>query len=139
MRTFGMTTRRQVLRVLLGLGAVCLVRRADLLTVDQGEGVDQLLSEKLTSLFHHKTSAAMIGLEYLRSRPNEADARQLTRLICSRWPGQLDERTFADARNIQKILLRQVREDFDKDRIVHVRGWILSETEARLSALAALV
>jgi hypothetical protein len=139
MSTFAMTTRRQVLRVLLGLGAICLLRRADLLTLDLSPAADQLLSSKLTTLFRHRTSAAMIGLEYLGSNPAEADARRLTQLICSRWQRRSDEIACTDTRNIKKILIGQVREDFEKGRVVNVQGWILSETEARLSALAALV
>lgn len=138
MRTFAMTTRRHVLRMLFGLGAICLLRRADIVRM-VGSSADPLLSSKLTNLFHNRKSATLIGLEYLRRTPMEADGQHLTKLICSRWQERYDEIAYADTGKIKKLLLRQQREDFEKGRIVNVQGWILSETEARLCALTALV
>ena len=139
MRTLAIVTRRHCLRMFLGVGAILLLRRTDAFDTMSNSSTDHLLSAKLANVFHDRKSATVIGLEYLRSTPMEADPRQLTNLICSRWQGRYDDVAHADTARIKELLLRQQREDFEKGRIVNVQGWILSETEARLCALTALV
>ena len=39
----------------------------------------------------------------------------------------------------REILLQQIREDFEQECTVNIEGWILSQTEAHLCALTALV
>jgi hypothetical protein len=123
----------------LGLGAVLLLRRTDAFGTIISSSTDPWLSVKLASVFYNRKSATVIGLEYLRSTPDEAAVRRLTDLICSRWQGRYDDIAHADTARIKELLLRQQREDFDQGRIVNVQGWILSETEARLCALTALI
>jgi hypothetical protein len=139
MRPFAIVTRRHCLRMFLGLGAVLLLRRTDVFGTMTSSSTGHLLSSKLVDLFHDKKSARVIGLEYLRIVPGESHPRQLTNLICSRWQGRYDDIAHVDTARIKELLLRQQREDFEKGRIVNVQGWILSETEARLCALATLV
>jgi hypothetical protein len=139
MTKFAIVTRRNFLGTLFFLGAAVLLRRADALVTTDGSHAEHWLSSKLANFFHNKESARAIGLAYLRIVPAEANARQITRLICSSWEQRYDEMAHADAAKIKTILLRQQREDFEKGRIVNVQGWILSQTEARLCALAALV
>jgi hypothetical protein len=139
MRTLAIVTRRHCLRMFLGLGAVLLVRRTDAFGTMTSSNTDHLLSAKLANVFYDRKSATVIGLEYLRRTPMEADVRRLTNLICSRWQGPYDDIAHADTGKVKTMLLSQQREDFEKGRIVNVQGWILSETEARLCALAALV
>lgn len=139
MKPFAIVTRRHCLRMFLGLGAILLLRRTDAFDTMTSSTTDHLLSAKLASVFYDRKSATVIGLEYLRRTPMEADARQLTNLICARWQGRYDDIAHADTARIKERLLRQQREDFEKGRIVNVQGWILSETEARLCALAALI
>jgi len=96
------------------------------------------LASKLVSFFVHEDSAKMVGLEYLRSAPLERDVCLLVDLICS---FRFDRRTRllqADAEKFREILLHQKQQDFECDRTVNVRGWILSQTEVRLCALTAL-
>ena len=139
MTKFAIVTRRHCLCMLFFLGATVLLRRADgFVTTDHSHAGDRL-SAKLANFFHHKESARAIGLEYLRIVPTEANARELTQLICSSWEQHDDQIARADTRKIKRKLLCQQREDFEKGRIVNLQGWILSETEARLCALAALV
>jgi hypothetical protein len=139
MRTLAIVNRRQCLRMFFGVGAMLLLRRTDAFGTMTSSSTDHWLSAKLGSVFYNRKSATVIGLEYLRSAPNEADVRRLTNLICSRWQGRYDAIAPEATARIKEMLLHQQREDFDQGRIVNVRGWILSETEARLCALAALV
>jgi len=67
------------------------------------------------------------------------DAYQLVDLICSRQAGQCANLVEAGAVKLHELMRAQQRQDFEHDRVVKVQGWILSETEVRLCALAALV
>jgi hypothetical protein len=125
--------------MLFFLGAAVFMRRANVFGTTAASHAEDRLSSKLANFFHNKQSARAIGLEYLRLVPVEANARRLTQLICSSWKQRYDELSNADAAKIKTILLRQQRRDFENGRIVNLQGWILSQTEARLCALAALV
>jgi hypothetical protein len=139
MTKFAIPTRRSFLRMLFFLGATVFLRRADAFGTTATSHAEDWLSSKLANFFHNKESARAIGLAYLRTVPEEANAQQLTQLICSSWEQRYDELVHANAAKIKTILLRQQRQDFEKGRIIELEGWILSETEARLCALAALV
>ena len=119
------------------LGAVGFTGLARSLAKMPGpDGIDSLPA-KLATFFVHKDSAAVLGLEYLRSRPKEADAQVLVDLISG--PLERVELTEAGLETVRELLRIQQRQDFERGRVVRVQGWILSETEARLCALAALV
>jgi hypothetical protein len=81
----------------------------------------------------------MVGREYLRCAPGETDARLLVDLICTRQGEKQVEHVQADTKKIREWLQLQQRQDFEQGHTVKVQGWILSATEARLCALAALV
>jgi hypothetical protein len=93
---------------------------------------------KLANFFVDKKSAKIVGLEYLRSAPSEANAGLLIDLICSSDGERHAEFAQADNYMLRELLQHQLRQDFEYDRVVNVRGWLLSETEARLCALVAL-
>ena len=139
MKRFAIMTRRSFLSLFFFLGTIAVIRSEDVFVQADGSHNHHLLASKLANFFHNKESARIVGLEYLRVVPIEADARQLTKLICSHWQERYGETAHADIAQIKQLLLRQQRDDFEKDRIVRVHGWILSETEARLCALAALI
>lgn len=138
MTTFVNVTRRAFLRVFFLLGVVGVIRGTDFVKTDSSHS-PSLLPWKLTHFFLHKESAKVIGVEYLRVAPMEADVQLLTGLICSFEEKRRAEFAHADAGKLRILLLRQQRQDFERGRIVNVHGWILSRTEARLCALAALV
>jgi hypothetical protein len=81
----------------------------------------------------------MIGQEYLRCVPEENNVDVLVDLICSPGRGEQRELMYSgDRKALRAILSSQQRDDFANDRTVKVQGWILSDTEVRLCALAAL-
>jgi hypothetical protein len=92
----------------------------------------------LANFFIHKESASSVGIEYLKCVPKEADVHTLVHLIFSTKSELRTELNKADTNKFRKLLLLQQRQDFEHGRTVKVQGWILSETEARLCALAAL-
>jgi len=132
-------TRRGVLRILAILGAFGLTRPICALAKPCESIQLSPLASRLASYFSCKESAAQVGREYLRCVPGEVDVSRLIDLICSFQEERRAELADADKAKLRGLLLLQQRQDFEKGRIVHVRGWILSETEARLCALAGLI
>jgi hypothetical protein len=98
-----------------------------------------MISHELLGLLKDRQSARVVGAEYLRVRSAAADIDTLI--------GQIflndDERKInfvqADPTTRRRIVLRQIRDDFANARTTMVNGWILSQTEASLCALAALI
>lgn len=132
-------TRRCFLRTLGCLSAFALIGSALDLAKFSASMVHDPIASRLTEVFIHKESAKIVGLEYLSCVPNERDVGLLTNLICSFQSEGCEEFAKADMVKRRKMLLDQQRKDFEHGRIVNVQGWILSETEARLCALAALI
>lgn len=77
----------------------------------------------LVGIFSDPQSARAVGRAFLEQRPEEADVAQLL----DRLPESAD-----------RVRARH-REDCAAGRTLELRGFVLSETEARLYALAALL
>jgi hypothetical protein len=99
--------------------ALLLPRGASALTVRSER---DRAADALVATFTNRTSAAIVGRSYLDLRPAEADIGTLLRLI------DADPETVRD----------KVHDDFVSGRVVALDGLVLSETELRLCALAAL-
>jgi hypothetical protein len=98
-----------------------------------------LLPARLATLLAHSESAKVIGAEYLLKYPQEAHVDTLLDQIDARITSS-DVGLFSTAdQRLRKQLDGVVRADFAADRIVKLRGWVLSATEARLCALAVLL
>ncbi|WP_046865779.1 hypothetical protein [Microvirga massiliensis] len=104
-------------------------------TPECGAG-SQAMRKMLSELFCHHESACAVGREYLRLLPaSEASAEHLLHHLHGADGGPLTATNPAKLR----VLIREAqRNDFAEGRTVMVDGWVLSETEARLCALAAL-
>ena len=102
-------------------------------------GKREPLPEKLAKFYIDKKSAKVVGLAYLRSVPSEARVELLVDRICSFNGSLRGELAQADAQKIRELMLSRQRQDFEHERVVNIRGWILSETECRLCALTALI
>lgn len=132
-------TKRRFLQALVSLGAITLARPVWALLPGSVRCRPDPLAVGLAGLFVHQDSAAQVGRAYLRTFPGEADAERLVSRLCASDP--LKHRTLlnADLKRCVELLALTHRQDFEKGRIVKVDGWILSETEARLCALATLL
>jgi hypothetical protein len=97
-----------------------------------------LLASRLSALLAHQASARVIGQEYARLHPEEADIARLVAAIVEQVPGGALALLVAPERELRAQLDRATRADFAAERVVKLRGWLLSATEARLCALAAL-
>ena len=134
-----MATRRAfLLRTLAFIGAAFLLRAPSTFAGTRRPGARHSLATKLIACVDAKRSAEIIGLEYLRTVPAEANAEQLTSFICSRLRKPYGDLARANRKEIKSLLARQQQEDFAADRIIDVGGWVLSRSEARLYALVAI-
>lgn len=132
-------TRREFLTLTLGAGFLWLIRSRLPSSVAAWLDGRSLLTSRLISLFKHQDSARIVGLEYLQSYPGEADEYVLTDLISAGFTGGSELLSRADEHELRELLVREMRQDFEVEKVVKLQGWILSVTEARLCALAALV
>lgn len=94
--------------------------------------------ERLRGLLAHEDSARLIGRAYLRVAPTEARPDVLTALVAERLPGGRRALDDAGGDDLRELVARGTARDFAEERTVVVDGWVLSCTEARLCALAAL-
>jgi hypothetical protein len=95
------------------------------------------LAEVVGRLFRDLESAQIVGAEYLRVRPDEADIAKIAGFI---FPEGLEDAiSSVEAFDVlTRHLADKQRADFEYGRIVNISGWLLAETEARLCALASM-
>jgi hypothetical protein len=88
---------------------------------------------ELETLLGNEDGVPQIGRAYLRLEPGENEIQVLSDRIFSeiRWDLLLNG-------HVREVIARRVREDFREGRVVRLRGWVVSRTEARLCALVAL-
>jgi hypothetical protein len=101
-----------------------------------GPTIDLAGSAALANLFSEIDSAIVVGREYLRHHPDERDPDHVQHSLSIALGGRLE--AFDPAVLRQRVRCR-VRQDFAENQVTLVDGWILSTTEARLCALAALL
>jgi len=117
-------SRRDFLALVAG-GATALVASC-------GRSRVGITAADLQAVLAHGAYTEMVGRQYLRKVPEEADVNRLGELILS------DLSRTASNGDIRARVREQVRRDFSEDRVVRLGQWILSQTEARLCALTAL-
>jgi hypothetical protein len=91
----------------------------------------------LLSILEQPGSAYAIGSAYLGSLPPDTRVgdRLANAIVCS---AGCDAGTMRSTEALRKQISIRVRKDFAEGAVVIVAGWVLSETEAQLYALAAL-
>jgi hypothetical protein len=90
---------------------------------------------RLLGLFTDRAALRPVGAAYLKAVPAESDRAKLERLLLQDLG--LEAR-FASPEELGRLVADRIRDDFAEDRVAQVEGWVLSRTEARLCALAAL-
>ncbi len=132
MRFGGSLTRRSFFGVLAALSVWLLpgARRA---------GARASLSadwrERWARALPSRRSARIVGREYLRSRPYEADAALLVRLLEESLGAPRPQPDSGSAEILRRALRRSIEADYLAGRTLQLRGWVLARTEARLCAL----
>jgi hypothetical protein len=130
-------SRREFLALAAAAGAALLAAEQAGAPMPWARQHDRLVP-RLLGVFQHTESARVVGKEYLRAYPHEADASQLADTIAAAVPGGARAILGAPAAELRALLDHTTRADFAAERVVTLQGWILSATEARLYALAAL-
>jgi hypothetical protein len=75
-----------------------------------------------------------IGTAYKRQVPVEEGAQKLARLILTDTSGKAIPET-TDNNTLQALLNQKIAHEFETGQTVMVKGWVLSQTEARQCAL----
>ncbi len=133
-------TRRDILRYSMALGCFGFASSSLDAKVQSLENVSiDPVAKILCSVISERASANMIGRQYLRDAPEEADISILVDSLCRHQSGAYLQFLRADSATVRQMILNQQREDFGQGRTLSVEGWILSETEIRLCALSALM
>jgi hypothetical protein len=86
-----------------------------------------------------RRSAARLGRHYLRIAPNEQNIETLLALIEQELPESQRLSQIRITDDIRIAISQSIRNDFARGRISKINGWMLSRTEARVAALAALI
>jgi len=107
--------------------------------LDPGPEAQASLSNRLVAVFRAPRSAAAVGRRFLDRHPEEAGAEPLATRIAADLRARGCDPLRADTAELRAALSRQIQADFDTARVVHVQGWLLSATEARLCGLAATI
>ncbi len=131
-----MIRRREFLEGLAAAGAAALA----------GAGASALaacarqdpLERALRGFFADREAARRVGEEVLALEPDAGSPRVLVERLARGNEAQLRELAVSDPEGLTELLRQQHRADFSEDRVVAVRGWALSQTEACLLALAAM-
>lgn len=95
------------------------------------------IASQLIQVFNHPESAKVIGQEYLRLWPEEANTTFLIQRLCSYSTDGLPR--CGTVEPLREMIGAQILTDFERHRVLAVHGWLFSQTELRLCALAALV
>jgi hypothetical protein len=150
MRSAVAISRRKFLLLSGGIGGSVLAAPGLAWLASVWQEREKALNSRLLALFHHQPSARAIGSTYLQRYPQEASIRILLKHVVAEASGNLpdnsssslshrvDRMSRAGDGELMDLLQRRIRQDFGEEKVVKLRGWILSATEARLYALVAL-
>lgn len=124
---------------LASLSTTCLIAICNPLVIagTRQNQTEKSLADLLVAQLGDRRSARVVGHEYLRSAIDEADIGSLVTLILGDHEGQKSVNLDVDYGACHAQLQYRMKSDFASGHVVDVGGWILSETEARLCALAA--
>jgi hypothetical protein len=129
--------RRPSRRAVLAAVAAAAAVRPDPALAAAAEADAAAARAMLDALFSDRRSAAAVGAGCLPAAPQARPSpAALVRAILPR-PALASARCVAPSR-LAAALRAQIRRDFARGEIVAIDGWLLSRTEARLYALAAI-
>lgn len=78
-----------------------------------------------------------IGLAYLKVKPKEAKINRLVDFLTVELSGKRISSKSSD-KELDSLINYKIHNDFEKENIITVKGWLLSLTEARQCALFSL-
>jgi hypothetical protein len=95
------------------------------------------LEGALRGFYRDRQAARAVGAEVLALAPERAGSEELVARVARNRAPALRELAASNPPQLFEALRAQHREDFAQGRVAVVRGWVLSETESALLALAA--
>jgi hypothetical protein len=123
---------------LAGSGAIVAALAAPALASLFGCDRRPTLAQALVGFYSDPASAARIGRAVLAAVPAEATAEAVVAALAGDRRAELEALAASDPGALRALLQKQHRSDFEDGRTVSIDGWVLSRTEARLCAVAAL-
>ena len=115
---FKLLNRRNILIGLMYFALASLIQPIrGLATLIDGKKANPLI-EKLSNFYIHKLSARVIGREYLRQIPDEANLERLVELLCSEKLLSKEKMLHLDLTSLRKLLQSQQQRDFENGQIV---------------------
>lgn len=116
-----------VVGVVLATGSVVYVREAE------GDRVSML-----RRYLESQQTLDELGAAYLSQYPKEADAEILIRAIFENENAVSDVSNEISQSDLKAFLADKVKSDFAAQKVIRLNGWMISQTEAQLSALVAI-
>ena len=101
--------------------------------------LDDPLTWRLATFLKDTEGVNIIGQSYLEDFPEENDPYIIVRRIKMSHPVTTARLRTVKESDTGTLIADMVTEDFQKENIVNLNGWILSNTEARLCALTSLL
>jgi hypothetical protein len=99
----------------------------------------ETIARKFVATLKNSKDAAWLGRQYLKCMPGEADIYFLLRSLTCNSKVHSNAMRNLDIQSLRRYLNTKQCEEYDSGRIFNLNGWILSRSEARIYALAALV
>jgi hypothetical protein len=130
--------RRRFLTTTLCVGLFVLARPCHPWSTLATPWMENTLGSGLGQILKHTASARIIGQEYLREAPQEADVQTLARLLWVDFPQNSTGLREVNTVELRARLRLRTRQDFEEGRIVRLQSWMVAVTEARLCALVSL-
>ena len=95
----------------------------------------QVVAKLVKAAFIDPSSGVKLGSAYLHMCPHECKLNTLVKAIISENT-ELEHIIYINKlANIQEVLKHQIKKEFENGKVVNIDGWVISRTEARLSAL----
>jgi len=132
-------SRRIFLKTLMGGLLMMLTETSKIPLLFANYAKDDDLYRFLLNFFNQIDSAITVGSAYLEQHPDESNVNQLIHDIFQMDRKRLVQLAQKKPSRLTAIIEKQVREDFDSQNMVKIKGWLLSRTETRLCALVYLI
>jgi hypothetical protein len=114
------------------MGVAALTRPAFVLS----DGRSPTAAARLAATLSDQASARRLGAVYLRITPREANLRTLVSKVGGHLPVRAVHKASRD--ELRRHISQAIYSDFTVGRTVKLDGWVMSRTEARVCAIAAL-
>ncbi|MEO1523288.1 MAG: hypothetical protein AAFU78_21285 [Cyanobacteria bacterium J06633_2] len=99
--------------------------------------LDKEMERHILSVFRNLNGAKAIGKAYLNRLPDSIDEHALLAHLCDRCSQGTQALYEMDDKALHQWLNEQQKRDFIEGNTVWLEGWLLSQTEVELCALAA--